>query len=90
MIPGAEKMVPAKGKLDDSELTRVESILQSMTREERRRPEIIDGSRRRRIARGCGHQVQDVNRLLRDYATMKQMVSRIGKLRGKMSRLGRF
>jgi signal recognition particle subunit SRP54 len=90
MIPGVEKMIPAKGKLDDSELTRVESILRSMTREERRRPEIIDGSRRRRIARGSGNQVQDVNRLLKDYATMKRMVSQVGKLRGKMPRLGRI
>jgi signal recognition particle subunit SRP54 len=90
MIPGVEKMLPANGKLDGSELTRVESILQSMTREERRRPEIIDGSRRRRIARGSGHHVQDVNRLLKDYATMKRMVSQVGKLRGKMPRLGRI
>lgn len=91
MIPGAEKMLPAKGKLDDRELTRVESILQSMTRQERRRPEIIDGSRRKRIARGSGRQVQDVNRLLRDYATMKKMVSQVGKMRGgRLPRLGPF
>lgn len=75
-------MLP-QGSVDDRELTRIEAILQSMTLEERRRPEIIDGSRRRRIARGSGTQVQDVNRLLRDYSAMRRMVQQIGKMRGR-------
>jgi signal recognition particle subunit SRP54 len=89
MIPGANKLLPATGQLDDGELTRIEAILCSMTAEERRRPEIIDGSRRRRIARGSGTLVQDVNRLLRDYGMMKKMIQQMGKMRGRrIPRLG--
>ncbi|MDM7916760.1 MAG: signal recognition particle protein [Candidatus Eisenbacteria bacterium] len=88
MIPGASKMIPAQG-LDETELTRIEAILQSMTRMERRKPEIIDGSRRKRIARGSGTQVQDVNRLLKDYGMMKRMVQQMGKVRGRLPRPGR-
>jgi signal recognition particle subunit SRP54 len=91
MIPGARKMIPAQANLDGKELTRVEAMLESMTPQERRRPDIINGSRRRRIARGSGTSVQEVNRLLRDYGTMKRMMHQMGKLRGKrLPRLGRF
>jgi signal recognition particle subunit SRP54 len=91
MIPGADRMIPAQAQMDEGALTRVEAIIQSMTPEERRRPDIIDGSRRRRIARGSGTQVQDVNRLLRDFGMMKKMVQQVGKMRGKrMPRLRGF
>lgn len=91
MIPGANKLLPESGAIDDRELVRIEAILGSMTADERRRPEIIDGSRRRRIARGSGTLVQDVNRLLRDYATMKKMIQQMGKMRGRrIPRLGPF
>jgi signal recognition particle subunit SRP54 len=83
MIPGADRLLPADAQVDERALTRVEAIIQSMTPEERRRPEVIDGSRRRRIARGSGTHVQDVNRLLRDYDAMKRMMQQMGKLRGK-------
>jgi signal recognition particle subunit SRP54 len=90
MIPGAAKLLPAQGGIDERELVRVEAILQSMTARERDRPEIINGSRRRRIAQGSGTLVQDVNRLLRDYGMMKKMVSQMGKARGRhMPRRGR-
>jgi signal recognition particle subunit SRP54 len=82
MIPGASKLLPEQGEIDEREILRVEAILSSMTADERRRPEIIDGSRRRRIARGSGTQVQDVNRLLRDYGMMKRLVHQMGKTRG--------
>jgi signal recognition particle subunit SRP54 len=83
MIPGAAKLLPAQGGLDERELVRVEAILQSMTPGERERPEIISGSRRRRIAQGSGTLVQDVNRLLKDFGMMKRMVSQMGKARGR-------
>ncbi|MBD3160702.1 MAG: signal recognition particle protein, partial [Candidatus Eisenbacteria bacterium] len=82
MIPGAGKMLPAGGQVDETELVRIEAILQSMTHKERRSPEVLNGSRRRRIARGSGTRVQDVNRLLKDYGTMKKMMQQVGKLRG--------
>jgi len=90
MIPGASKLLPEQGEVDEGEIVRVEAILSSMTSGERQRPEIIDGSRRRRIARGSGTQVQDVNRLLRDYGMMKRLVQQMGKARGpRMPRRGR-
>jgi signal recognition particle subunit SRP54 len=91
MVPGASKMLPAEAKFDEREMVRVEAILQSMTPGERQRPEIINGSRRQRIARGSGMQVQDVNRLLRDYETMKRVMHQMGRKRGaRMPRGGRF
>ncbi len=90
MIPGASKLLPDQGEIDERDIVRVEAILSSMTMSERQHPEIIDGSRRRRIARGSGTQVQDVNRLLRDYGMMKRLVQQMGKARGpRVPRLGR-
>jgi len=69
---------PFKGlgqvQVDDKEITRIIAIIDSMTPEERRNPAIINGSRRRRIARGSGTTVQDVNRLLKQYAQMRKMM----------------
>ena len=67
-------------------LARVEAIISSMTQEERRNPAVIDGSRRRRIARGSGTTVQDINRLLKQFDAMKKMAKQFGKLgkRGKL------
>lgn len=80
MIPGLGKAMPPGMKIDERELVRVEAMIQSMTGEERRRPEVIDGSRRRRIARGSGTTVQDVNRLLKDFLMMRKMMGRMGKM----------
>jgi len=60
-------------------LTRVESIINSMTAKERKDHELINGSRRKRIARGSGTTVQEVNNLLRQYAQMKKMFKNMGK-----------
>ncbi len=73
MIPGMGKQL--KGlEVDESHLKQIEAIIQSMTPEERRRPEIIGGSRRKRIALGSGTKVQDVNRLLKQFSQTKQML----------------
>ena len=56
-----------KSQMDDKVLVRMEAIINSMTMKERAKPEIIKGSRKRRIAAGCGMQVQDVNRLLKQF-----------------------
>ena len=69
----------AADKVDDSQINRVEAIINSMTRHEREHHEVINGSRRKRIARGSGTTVQEVNNLLRQYAQMKKMFKQMGK-----------
>ncbi|MCB2210686.1 signal recognition particle protein [bacterium] len=84
MIPGANKALK-NIELDGSELKRTEAIILSMTPEERQKPGIIRGSRRKRIAAGSGMKVQDVNRLLNQFTAMKKMMKKMGgqkKMRG--------
>src|SRR5919198_2691361 len=69
----------AADKVDESQLTRIEAIINSMTAYERDHHEVINGSRRKRIARGSGTTVQEVNQLLRQYAQMKKMFKQMGK-----------
>jgi signal recognition particle subunit SRP54 len=84
MIPGLGKQLQGVN-VDEGELARVEAIVLSMTAEERRRPEIINGSRRARIARGSGTTVQQVNQLMQARKQMQKMVKQLGK--GKMPNL---
>ncbi|NDY41452.1 signal recognition particle protein [Dissulfurirhabdus thermomarina] len=81
MIPGlGAQLKKAKGLMpDERELVRVEAIIDSMTPAERRNYRVINGSRRRRIARGSGTTVQDVNRLLKNYAQMAKMFKKMRK-----------
>ena len=75
MLPGVPGMKELKNvQVDDRQLDRIEAMIFSMTRQERRRPDIIDGSRRRRIAAGSGTSVQDVNNLLKQYREMQKML----------------
>ncbi len=74
------------GQVDESQLTRVEAIINSMTQKERDHHEIISGSRRKRIANGSGTSVQEVNQLLRQYAQMRKMFKGIGKGGGMLQR----
>jgi signal recognition particle subunit SRP54 len=66
-------------KVDEKQINRVEAIINSMTSHERFHHEVINGSRRKRIARGSGTSVQEVNNLLRQYAQMRKMFKQIGK-----------
>jgi signal recognition particle subunit SRP54 len=84
MIPGLGKQLQG-ADVDDRELSKVEAIVLSMTVDERRRPEIINGSRRARIAKGSGTTVQQVNQLLNARKQMAKMVKQMGK--GKMPNL---
>jgi signal recognition particle subunit SRP54 len=79
LLPGWARGAPPES-LDARQLARVEAIICAMTPEERRRPETIDGSRRRRIARGSGTTVEEVNRLLRQFREMRRMVRLVGGL----------
>jgi signal recognition particle subunit SRP54 len=74
--------------MDKKGLVRIEAIIKSMTLEERRKPHIINGSRRKRIAAGSGTQVQDVNRLLRDFQMMQNMMKQMGRSRGRKTMRG--
>ncbi len=78
MIPGMGKAMKGM-EVDDKAFTRVEAIILSMTFEERRKPAIINGSRRKRIAAGSGTTVQDVNRLLKQFDEMQKMMKRLTK-----------
>jgi len=78
MIPGLNR-IPAGAKVDEKAMGRAEAIIQSMTREERSRPAIINGSRRKRIAAGSGTSVQEVNRLLKQFEDMQKMMKKLSK-----------
>lgn len=82
MIPGMGKVIQDLD-IDDSAFKGIESIIQSMTKEERKRPEIINGSRRKRIAAGCGRTVKDVNDLIKQFDQMKKMMKTMNDMQGK-------
>jgi len=88
MIPGMNKMKLPDADVNDKELTKVDAIISSMTSRERRDYTIISGSRRSRIAKGSGTQVQDVNRLLKQFAEMRKMMKAMQG--GKMKNMGRM
>jgi len=83
MIPGLGRKLPADLKIDDKALIHIEAIIQSMTEKEREHPEIINGSRRLRIAKGCGLSVTEVNRLLRQFEEMKKMLKKVNTPQGR-------
>ena len=78
MIPGAKGIKDVD--IDEKRLTRIEAIINSMTLVERHRPQILDGSRRKRIARGSGTKVQDVNQLIKQFQSMRKMMKKFGKM----------
>jgi signal recognition particle subunit SRP54 len=86
MIPGFGAQQLQGMKVDERELDRIQAIVLSMTPEERRKPELIKGSRRLRIARGSGTSVQQVNRLVKQFAQMRKVMRQVG--RGKMPDIG--
>ena len=88
MIPGMNKMKLPDADVNDKELTKVDAIISSMTARERRDYTIISGSRRARIAKGSGTQVQDVNRLLKQFAEMRKMMKSMTS--GKMGKMGKM
>jgi signal recognition particle subunit SRP54 len=79
MIPGAGKLLPPGAEVDEKEIARIEAIISSMTEKERANPRILDASRRRRIAKGSGTQVQDINRLVKNYEEMRKLMKRMGR-----------
>jgi signal recognition particle subunit SRP54 len=86
MIPGLAGAQLQNMKVDERELDRIQAIILSMTPEERRKPELIKGSRRLRIARGSGTSVQQVNRLVKQFGQMRKVMKQVG--RGKAPDIG--
>lgn len=76
MIPGMDQKAIANAKIDEKAFSHLEAIIQSMTPLEREKPEIIKYSRKKRIAAGCGLKIEDVNRLLKQFDQMQQMMKR--------------
>ncbi len=82
-LPGAGKMSEAvKAQANDKSITHMVAIIDSMTPKERRFPDIIKATRKQRIAAGSGMQVQDVNRLLKQYTQMRKMMKKFSKKGG--------
>jgi signal recognition particle subunit SRP54 len=80
MIPGMGQMKQLKNmQVDEKEFVRIEAIINSMTPQERRQHNIINGSRRKRIAKGSGTSVQDVNKLIKNYTQVMKMLKKINK-----------
>jgi signal recognition particle subunit SRP54 len=88
MIPGMNKMKLPDAQVNEKDLTKVDAIISSMTPKERADYTLINGSRRARIAKGSGTQVQDVNRLLKQFAEMRKMMKAMTS--GKMGKMGRM
>ena len=78
MIPGLSRMLPKDFEIPEKDLKRVEAIICSMTRRERRNPDMLNGSRRKRIASGSGTQVSDVNRLVKQFEQARQVMKQLG------------
>ncbi|KGX93193.1 signal recognition particle protein Srp54 [Pontibacillus halophilus JSM 076056 = DSM 19796] len=91
MIPGADKMKGLKNaQFDDKQITHVEAIIQSMTKYEREKPEIMNASRKKRIAKGSGRSVTEVNRLLKQFNDMKKMMKQMTNQKGKKGKGMKF
>lgn len=89
MIPGMGKQLKGmEAEIDEKELGHVEAIIRSMTPEERRNPVIINGSRKKRIARGSGAKVQEVNRLLKQFEESRKLMKQFADMGGKKGKRG--
>ena len=81
MVPGMNQMMPdgGMGEGQERQLRRMEACIDSMTPKERRHPQLLNGSRKKRIAKGSGTSVEEINRLLRQYGQMRKLMKRLGK-----------
>ncbi len=90
MMPGMNKKALQGVEVNDKDLSRTKAIIQSMTSKERQDPDIINGSRKKRIAKGSGVHVSEVNRLLKQFEQSKKMMKQFGQMDKKMKRGGGF
>jgi signal recognition particle subunit SRP54 len=90
MIPGVKPKMLEGVDVDPRRIRRMEAIILSMTLAERRKPEIMNGSRRARVARGSGRPVSEVNRLLKQFKEMRKMMKQMGKLAPRLAASGKL
>lgn len=84
MMPfDGKNKIPKEAVLDGRSLDRIEAIINSMTVEERRKPDIINGSRKKRISKGCGCSIAEINRLLKQFDKTRQMLKQFSQMKGK-------
>jgi signal recognition particle subunit SRP54 len=91
MLPGMgnlKEMTAARGQVDDKQLARVEAIINSMTPKERNNHQLINGQRRKRIAKGSGTSVEEVNKLLKQFVQMQKMLKQLGGMAGLVKKKG--
>ena len=90
MMPGMNKKAMAGLSFDEKEIARVEAMIRSMTDEERRKPEIINASRKERIAKGSGASVPELNKLLKQFKDMRKMMKQIGSMGKNIKKKGKM
>jgi signal recognition particle subunit SRP54 len=91
MMPGMNSKALKQLNMDDRQVGWTEAIINSMTLTERQQPQIINGSRRLRISKGCGRSVQEINALLKQFSQMKKMMNKMGKMKNmKLPGMGNF
>ena len=90
MMPGMNKAALKDAKIDEKQITRTEAIIRSMTKKERERPEIINASRKIRIAKGSGTTVEDVNKLLKQFDSVRKMMKQFATPGGKRGLFGKM
>jgi signal recognition particle subunit SRP54 len=83
-MPGVDKAALRNADIDEKSFTRIEAIITSMTKDERRYPHILNASRRERIAKGSGTTVPEINRLVKQFTEMQKMMKKLSS--GKMSK----
>ena len=89
MIPGMNSKALKGLNVDNNELTRIEAIIKSMTKKERDNPDLIDSSRRKRIAAGSGTNVQEVNKLLKQFKETKKMMKKFTDMSKQTKKRGK-
>ncbi len=90
MLPGANKIKGMKDlKVDDKQMSRVEAIVKSMTKEEKQKPELLNANRRKRIALGSGNSIQDVNRFIKQFDDMRKMMKQFSGMMGPKGKGGK-
>ena len=87
MMPGVNAGALKNAQVDENQMAKIEAMILSMTKEERLKPELINGSRRKRIANGSGTTVEDVNKLLKQFDQMKKMMKQFSGM-GKRKLFG--
>ena len=86
LLPGVNSKMMKNIKVDPQRMKHIEAIILSMTKQERKKPELLNGSRRARISRGSGRPVQEINRLLEQFKEMQKFMKQMKNLQGMMPR----